>query len=227
MVMISSRMAVMAAAGHPARSGEGEALAEVLKRVGVYVRRVADVRIDGGDVLKIAGFVLVGLSARTEAGAVEVLQNAFDDDLRIRSEAESPRVVGVTVDKELHLKSLVTWVGDLHAAGKGFLVAPEGEDGTEIVRRIVEATGREWEVAWVPERESLGANVLYVPSRMDEEGRVLNGAVFVQKSCRRAVEIVKSEVERRGIENVAVVEVDMSELAKANGALTCSSVIIV
>lgn len=225
-VILSSRTAFMPTAGHVSRAGEGAALAEVLKHAGVTVRRAPEIRLDGGDVLKIAGFVLVGVSERTESASVPALQRAFQDD--VRGTEQAPNVIPISVVGGLHLKSLVTWVGDLHHGGKGFLVAPEGDAGTVTVEQIQQRTGTEWAVAWVPEQECLAANVLYIPPGEDAEGEQADGIVLVQKSCPTSVEILQNKLAAMEgpLGRVSVVSVDMSEVAKANGALTCMSVIL-
>lgn len=225
-VILSPRTAFMPAQGHVSRAGEGAALAEVLKRAGVAVLHVPGVRLDGGDVLKIAGFVLVGMSERTERASVPVLQQAFHDD--VQGTEQAPKVLPIPLVGALHLKSLVTWVGDVHHGGEGFLVAPEGDAGTATVQQIQQTTGREWDVALVPEQESFAANVLYIPPDDDAEGEQAVGTVLVQKSCPASVEILRNKLaalEGR-VGRATVVPVDTSEFVKANGALTCMSVIL-
>lgn len=224
LVIISKRTAFMPTAGHESRDGEGAALTSVLKRIGVVVRHAWDIRLDGGDVLKVPGFVVVGISERTESASVEALQAALDDDAA--GDKRAPKVVPVAVVDELHLKSLVTWVGGVDASDHGFLVAPDDERGKQCLKRIQEATGMSWDVLQVPEEESLSANVLFIPPRKDKYGSVARGAVFVQKSCPTSVKLLKEKVVAEGMEDIEVVAVDMSEMAKANGALTCMSVII-
>lgn len=224
LVIISNRTAFIPCAGHESREGESIALTTILKRIGVRVRHAQNVRLDGGDVLRIPGFVLVGISERTEHASLKVLQNVFDEDAE--GDEVVPSVVPIEVIGGLHLKSLVTWVGGLNISDKGFLVVPDSEDGNECLRRIQKASKQPWDVLKLPEAESLAGNMLFVHARTTERGSVAKGAVFIQQSCPTSIELLRCKLDAAEVKNVDIVTVDTSEIAKANGALTCMSVLV-
>ena len=91
--------------------------------------------LDGGDVLKHGGTVWVGLGGRTNQAGV--------DQLAAHLEPYGARVVGVPVEKVLHLKSAVTALPDGTVIGypplvddqavwPSFLAVPE-EPGSHVV----------------------------------------------------------------------------------------------
>lgn len=221
-VMVSSQMAFMGRLGHSTRRGESEAMSDVLRRTGTIIRK-STVRVDGGDVLQTPGFVFVGISERTEIAAVRELQHAFDADATSRNR-KAPRVTPIIVQGALHLKSVVTWVGDTDINSPGFLVAANTDAGHSIINSIVMSSvvrdaGRTWEVAWITE-EQAAANVLFIGGTDDVEG-----SVFVQQNCCEAVGVVRSKLRKMEM-RAKVIGLDTSEFSKANGALTCMSVIV-
>lgn len=222
-VMISRHVAFMGQLGHGKRVGEGDAMVEVIRRAGAIIHE-STVRVDGGDVLHMPGLVFVGMSERTEMKAVKALQDSFDADAVSRN-VKAPRVLPVIVQGSLHLKSVVTWVGGTNVDSPGFLVASNTNEGHSAINSIIlssvaEAAGKTWDIVWVAEEERAAANVLYIGDMDDKEGTVL-----VQGDCFKAVEIIKKSVRRMGMK-AEVVALDTSEFSKANGALTCMSVII-
>lgn len=226
-VVLSEHTAFVPLAGHPNRDGESDALVPILEQLGVEVLRT-DVKLDGGDVMRVGEFYIVGISNRTEEASLAALQAAVDRDFETHSCWEfRPQVVSVHVSQGLHLKSAVTWVGDVGVRKPtGFLVAPDSDIGHKLIGDICRVTGRNWDVAWVREDDSPAANVLFIPPAQNKVD-VRGGRVFVQSTFPNAVHVLQSKVAQvfpgRAIEVLAV---DMSELIKANGALTCSSVLI-
>lgn len=214
-IAISPATAFMPQAGHPSREGEGLYLEEVLRKMGIHVLHGKTGRMDGGDVLRMAGCYVVGISTRTDEQGVCGLRDA------IEITGGKERVFAVEVIGGLHLKSVVSWVGSMERGAEGFLVAARGAVGEGVVREIREKCGEKFEVVWIGEDESVGANVVFLG---DEGGR---GRVIMQGSCPGAVGMVREQL-KNGLgrfNDVEVVTVDMSELAKANGALTCCSII--
>lgn len=215
--MLSANSAFMGIPGHPSRVGESANLAALLRRVGIAVQ-TADVNIDGGDVLKVPGAVFVGMSSRTVPNAVSALQRAFDVESSV-SGLPAPEVIPIPLENALHLKSVVTWVGGSQRGDRGFLVAPDSEVGQRVVRLMAEESKLSLPVQWVKEVASEDANVLYIGEEGEKQGKVL-----VQGRCDGTADVVREGVARSGL-NVEVVMMDTSELQKANGALTCMSII--
>ena len=134
-VMYGDR-AVITRPGADKRKPETAATAEVLRGLGYDVVEIeAPGTHDGGDVLKHGGTVWVGLGGRTNRAGV--------DQLAAYLEPYGARVVGVPVEKVLHLKSAVTALPDGTVIGfpplvdeqdvwPSFLAVPE-EPGSHVV----------------------------------------------------------------------------------------------
>ena len=134
-VMYGDR-AVISRPGADERKPETAATAAVLRGLGYDVVEIeAPGTLDGGDVLKHGGRVWVGLGGRTNQAGV--------DQLAAYLEPYGARVVGVPVEKVLHLKSAVTALPDGTVIGypplvddqdvwSSFLAVPE-EPGSHVV----------------------------------------------------------------------------------------------
>ena len=134
-VMYGDR-AVITRPGADERKPETAATADVLRGLGYDVVEIeAPGTLDGGDVLKHGGTVWVGLGGRTNQAGV--------DQLAAYLEPYGARVVGVPVEKVLHLKSAVTALPDGTVIGypplvddqdvwPSFLAVPE-EAGSHVV----------------------------------------------------------------------------------------------
>jgi dimethylargininase len=104
-VLVVDDIAVLTGMGTASRRGEGEALREALRRQG---KRVVEIRgpgtLEGGDVIRLDGRILVGLTGRTNReGAAE---------LAAILGGERFEVVTVEVRDALHLKSVCAYLGD-------------------------------------------------------------------------------------------------------------------
>ena len=119
------------------RRGETEAAEAAVRAHGYRVARIEEPgTLDGGDVLKHGGTVWVGLGGRTNQAGV--------DQLRELLAPSGAAVVGVPVEKVLHLKSAVTALPDGTVVGHlplvddpdvwagHFLAVPE-ESGAHVV----------------------------------------------------------------------------------------------
>jgi dimethylargininase len=134
-VMYGDR-AVITRPGADERKAETAATGEVLRGLGYDVVEIeAPGTLDGGDVLKHGGTVWVGLGGRTNRSGV--------DQLAAYLEPYGAQVVGVPVQKVLHLKSAVTALPDGTVIGfpplvddqqvwSSFLAVPE-EPGSHVV----------------------------------------------------------------------------------------------
>ncbi len=135
-VMYGDR-AVITRPGADQRKPETAATAEVLRGLGYDVVSIeAPGTLDGGDVLKHAGTVWVGLGGRTNRAGLDQLASYLDP--------WGARVVAVPVSKVLHLKSAVTTLPDGTVIGypplvddaavwPSFLEVPE-EQGAHVVQ---------------------------------------------------------------------------------------------
>jgi len=134
-VMYGSR-AVITRPGADQRKPETAGTEGVLRDLGYDVARIeAPGTLDGGDVLKHAGTVWVGLGGRTNQAGI--------DQLAAHLEPFGAHVVAVPVSKVLHLKSAVTALPDGTVVGfetlvddpgtwDSFLAVPE-ESGAHVV----------------------------------------------------------------------------------------------
>ena len=217
--------------GHPARRGETAGVRLALEAAGLrVVEAAAPARLDSGDVLFTGREFFVGLSRRSNAAGCEALGRAFPG-VRVtavplarllprQQVSKKGRASGVGVgaeraDAALHLKSVCSLLGpdtlavadsELGRALAFFLQDASG------VPRAARLAGRRLAFVLVPDEAA--ANVLFV-----------NGAVLHQPRARfpRSFEALDDFARAAG---VALVEVDTSELAKADGALTCCSVLL-
>jgi dimethylargininase len=106
----------------------------------------------------------------------------------------------------LHLKCLITQLND------STLIAWSSEAGQELVKEVKRKSGIDYDVIQVP--DSVPANILALGSDF----------AVIQKNFPESERILAEELTgKRGLKIQAL---DMSELIKADGALTCCSVLI-
>jgi dimethylargininase len=216
--------------GHPARRGETAGVRLALEAAGLrVVEAAAPARLDGGDVLFTGREFFVGLSRRSNAAGCEALGRAFPG-LRVtavplarllprQQVSKKGRASGVGVgaaraDAALHLKSVCSLLGPDTLAvadselGRALAFFLQDSSG---VPRAARLAGRRLAFVLVPDEGA--ANVLFV-----------NGAVLHQPRARfpRSLEALDDFARAAG---VSLVEVDTSELAKADGALSCCSIL--
>jgi dimethylargininase len=152
--------------------------------------------VDGGDVLVMGGEILIGLSARTNEAGVAVVRSTFA--------SYGPTAV-VRLPSQppcLHLKSFMSVLDErtivLHdVLGKS-------------VEQQLQQNARPYELIYVP--DVVAANVL----------RVQN-CIFIQDGFPVSEALLRQQAAKR---ELSVVALNMSELIKADGALTCCSVLI-
>ena len=213
---LSSTLAIVGKSGHPSRAMEKLPLISLFQSLGIQTLNISP-RLDGGDCIKANGFLFIGISTRTEFAAIQAVQQVASNLWNVHP---------ITVQDDLHLKSLVTWVGGTKKGSDGFLVAVENHAGLMAVKEIEKVTTMDWDVVWVPEYEKLGANVLFIPPPKNGIG---SGLIIVQEKCKETVKKISEKIEMSfgELNNKCVVKtIDMTELAKANGALTCCSVLV-
>lgn len=208
----SEKVVLQTSPGHPTRRAEAELLAPDLRSCGVRVVELALLpqavkdagasHLDGGDILYAHAHraLFVGLSERTGSGAPLALQHA----------SPTVRVIPITMptddDTVLHLKSCVTWVE--HA--RRFVVA-DTPTGRSVYAQISNAL-RSTNAVWVPPEAAGAANVLD-----------LGTCVVLPAAYWGALRDVRSVLRDAGVEAVAC---EFGEFAKANGSLTCCSILV-
>ena len=190
--------AVITNPGHPSRRGEVDTIMEALRQLGFEIfdmRKVELAFCDGGDVLYTGRHLFVGLSERTNAGAVQVLADSF----------KGVNVRAVEFQGEaLHLKSIVAHMDETT------LIAPTGDLGDQVLKEM--------------QAEELGYNAIRLPSMLACNVVAVNGGLLAQHTgCGESERILVACARDRGLK---LDFVDMSEIAKADGALTCCSVLL-
>lgn len=184
--IVLDEVAVLSRPGAESRRGEVDAVAPLLGEYRPLLHIGAPATLDGGDVLLVERTLFVGLSTRTESGAVEQLGRLLGP--------YGYHVVPVPLGGALHLKTAVT------------LVARQ----TLLIDRSLVSDGpfRGLTLIDVDPAEQFAANAL----RIGET--VLMPSAF--------------PLTRRRLEDhdIKVVTVDASELAKAEGGVTCGSLIV-
>lgn len=135
-VVVYGDLAVICRPGADERKPEAAGTEATLASLGYRIARIEEPgTLDGGDVLKHAGVVWVGLSRRTNASGMEQLAELL--------RPLGAQVVGVPVSRVLHLKSSVTALPDGTVVGfeplvddatawPSFLAVPE-EAGAHVV----------------------------------------------------------------------------------------------
>lgn len=212
--IVLDELAIITRPGASSRRGEAASVAEALASYRTLARIDEPGTVDGGDVLRLGHRIYVGLSGRSNAAALA--------QLRAIVAPHGYTVEGVPVSGCLHLKSAVTeiapgtilvnptWVdaavfGDVEIiavdpvepyAANGLVVGPT-PDST-----VCEDTTR---VTWRP--ASLDC------ARDKSAGRLIYPAAFPR---------TRDLLEARGI---PLSLVDVSELQKAEGAVTCCSLV--
>lgn len=102
--LVTADFAVITNPGALSRRGETASISSILRTYRPVKFLPASVTLDGGDVLLIGKTFYVGLSARTTPTAASALSKIV--------QAEGYQVVPVIVEKILHLKTGVCFVGD-------------------------------------------------------------------------------------------------------------------
>lgn len=173
----------------PEREGEQIAIEEKLKPTHTIIHMPSVAKLEGGDVLHTEKITYVGLSARTNELGAACLTNFL-------KKFDRP-VVKIPVEKCLHLKSGVTYIGD------NTLVAVPGwfDMKSFDVKNVI----------YTCEGEQGAANCLRIPNHL----LILDGFPKTEDSLRRFAQ-------NNGLQ---IHPLETSEFAKADGALTCMSLL--
>ncbi|KAJ3013927.1 N(G),N(G)-dimethylarginine dimethylaminohydrolase 1 [Thoreauomyces humboldtii] len=215
-VVLVGDTAVLTRPGAPSRRGEVDSMEATLKaaiesgRTGQtkkVVRMMGTATLDGGDCLNTGRMVIVGLSARTNAEGVKFLSDA--------TMHTGIPVHGVAGPAALHLKCVVSM---LCTDTILYVDNPSGR----LVRDFIESHANGHAYSFVAVPEQIPSNVLSVPG--DEPGTVK--LLFVQAGFPDSEKIIRKAMRDRGQEDKLQL-LDMSEIIKGDGALTCMSVIVI
>ncbi|MBN2590599.1 MAG: hypothetical protein JXA96_12115 [Sedimentisphaerales bacterium] len=174
---------------NPVRDGEQAAVEETLKPTHTITHMPSVAKIEGGDVLHTENTTYVGLSARTNSMGAECLKNFLKKFGR--------PVVRVPVEKCLHLKSGVTYIGD------NTLVAVPGW----FDMSLFDAEN----IIYTKEGEEGAANCMRIPNNL-----------LVQSQYPKTAKLLEHFAADKGLQFHPL---DTSEFVKADGALTCLSLL--
>jgi len=184
--------AVISRMGAIERQGEEIPVAQALEQLGVnpILHIQAPGTMDGGDILYTGKHLFVGLSRRTNALALQQLQEIFQGSID---------VIGIPVTEGLHLKSVISFFDS------ETLVIAATDAGLHIQNEIENVTNQDYTFISVP--DSTASNVLRIGSTL-----------IVQDGFPVSKEILQAFCDQK---QVNLVTINMSELIKADGALTC------
>ncbi|CAO3655751.1 unnamed protein product [Mucor hiemalis] len=184
-------------------SGVENALKEipVVKTI-VHMHEIdPEANLDGGDVLFTGKHLLVGLSHRTNQRGADVLVKTFSHKCPVFV------IKSLLENDSLHFKCIVSMLND------NTLLITDHKAGHDVQEEIKLFTGDHYSFIKVPEQ--VPSNILSL-----EKGKF----VIYQKNFPESEKVILEELQnKRGIKVQAL---DMSELIKADGALTCCSILI-
>ncbi len=183
--LVLDECAIMTCSAAASRRPESRSIEEALQPYRELARIVAPARIDGGDILRIGKDIYIGLSQRTDANAIEQVQEL--------ARRYGYAAHGVAVTGCLHLKSAITQVGPTTLLVNPGWVDKQAFPGVDFVE--------------VDASEPYAGNALLVGDA------VIYPSAFPKTGAR---------LDAKGIR---VLQVDADELAKAEGAVTCCSLI--
>jgi len=219
--LVLNDVLVLTRPGAITRRGEEVAVKSALWDLACFRHRleiVAPATLDGGDVLFTGRHLFVGESKRTNHHATLQLQAFFH---RQHTKPEGERegdvdsgppffpfpftVHSIPVTAGLHLKSVVSILAD------GVLLLADSNDAANLIAQSIHAIDPTYTFIRVPDLAA--SNVLRV-----------HDTLLVQQGFPQSEEIIRRAAAEYGIQHV--VTLNMSELIKADGALTCGSLLI-
>jgi dimethylargininase len=189
---------VISLPGAQSRRGEEEGVKDALAANAEYKIHTIETpaTLDGGDVLRVGSHLLAGISGRTNRKAVDQLSSCLGSSYTVQS---------VPVGAGLHLKSPMTALDD-------HTILYYGDAGRYLKERMKGLVyWRDMEYVEVP--DFLAANVLLMGSNR----------VLMQGGLPASEHLVEKLCDKRGVELHKVPQ--MTEFAKADGALTCLSIL--
>ena len=199
-VLMFDELAVMTRPGAKSRRPEVDRILPAVKNVRAVVKHIQEPgTLDGGDVLRIGKRVYVGLSQRSNQSAIDQL-----------SEILLPfkyQVIAVPMKECLHLKSAVTALTD-----QIILMNPEWLDANYF---------KDYRQLHVSKKEPHAANVVRLASSTSTSSVTVANSVA---SILMPSNFPETQAKIEGL-GLKVRAVDVSELQKAEGAVTCCSVL--
>ncbi|KAJ3124033.1 N(G),N(G)-dimethylarginine dimethylaminohydrolase 1 [Physocladia obscura] len=218
-LVVCGATAVVNSMGHQTRRGEvgpvRAALSQVpaITNIRIMTDEAPGAHIDGGDVLTMPGHQFVGLSNRSNLKGVEYLRSVFSTPANNNIQVHAIDMLKIT-GTTLHLKCLVS------ALNQSTIVVADNPAGRAVFEEMKLISGgtngsdSSFLPIYVP--DEVAANVLAFPWALPQP------TVVVQANFPESEKILRASVP----DSWKVVTLDMSELIKADGALTCCSVLI-
>ncbi|CAM9852987.1 unnamed protein product, partial [Laminaria digitata] len=216
-VVYARGVAVTLRQGHESRRGEVDAVREALatrpslKSIETVHMEDQDPEAlcDGGDVFFTGRHMFVGISERTNEAGAAALSKAFGASLP---------VIPVPVSGALHLKSLVSLLKP------GVLLFAKNDAGSEAVARMAVGAGHAaYRAIGVPDEVS--ANALTVINKGEWRGTLIHGGRCDESRWLIRKSFTKEE-QASFLLAARILEVDFSEVIKADAGLTCCSVLL-
>merc|ERR1711890_180906 len=192
--------ALLTQPGDPSRRDEIENMRPILVKQGLVVMEVTnpEAKLDGGDVIFTGKEILVGLSSRTNQEGVDAISEAFPGF----------PVTGIPVSGPLHLKTLY------HVLSKHIL-------RLQPVRTLHCYAEEDWKLAKYEYKS------LIVPDDLASNVIHMNGALLHKSwtESKESAEIFSRYCSKMlpGEGPTRSIDLDLSEIEKAVGSLTCMS----
>jgi len=193
--------ALLTQPGDPSRRDEIQNMRPVLEKQGLVVMGVTNpaAKLDGGDVIFTGKEILVGLSSRTNQEGVDAISEAFPGF----------PVTGIPVSGPLHLKTLVTM-----CSPNTFCASSQSGHSTAMLSRIEKLAKFQYKSLIVP--DDMASNVIH-----------MNGALLHKSwtESKDSAEIFGTYCSKTlpGEGPTRSIDLDLSEIEKAVGSLTCMS----
>jgi dimethylargininase len=190
---------VICSLGAKERRGEESPVRQALLSIGIesLTQLQSPATLDGGDVLFTGRHLFIGLSKRTNQEGARQLSEIFKNELPVYT---------LPVQEGLHLKSIMS-AFDPHA-----LLISDCPEGRKIVRILEtqESLKDTYSYHFIP--DAVAANVLSIGQ-----------SVIIQDGFPKSESIIRDLAQSAGKD---VIKLRMSEFIKADGALTCCSILI-
>ncbi len=183
--IVFDELAIITRPGAASRREETITMENTLKSLKPVFKIQEPGLLDGGDVLKVAKKVWIGLSSRSNKEAVEQVKNILAK--------HNYEVIGVELKDCLHLKSAVTQVEKNTLLINSNLVDRKYFEGFDFIE--------------VHPDEPFAANAL-----------LINDTIVFPSAFSKTLQILKDK-------KIKIIAVDNSEVIKAEGGVTCCSIV--
>ena len=157
--------------------------------------------LDGGDVLYTGKHLLIGLSHRTNQRGADVLSKVFSEKCPVYT------IKSLLNHDSLHFKCIVSMLDDQT------LLITDHKAGHDVQEEINQYTNNHYQFIHVPEQ--VPSNILSL-----DNGKF----IIYQQDFPKSEKIIIEELQQK--RGVQVKSLCMSELIKADGALTCCSILV-